>query len=59
MMKLMKPLFIGLVEMNKKDITHNDIKGDNIMVDDDGCKYIDFGLAGTNIQINDFLNKEV
>ena len=45
MMKLMKPLFIGLVEMNKKKISHNDIKGDNIMVDDDGCKYIDFGLA--------------
>jgi serine/threonine protein kinase len=45
MMKLMKPLFIGLVEMNKKKISHNDIKVDNIMVDDDGCKYIDFGLA--------------
>jgi serine/threonine protein kinase len=45
MMKLMKPLFIGLVEMNKKKISHNDIKVDNIMVDNDGCKYIDFGLA--------------
>lgn len=45
MMKLMKPLFIGLVEMNKKNISHNDIKDLNIMVDVDGCKYIDFGLA--------------
>jgi len=45
MMKLMKPLFIGLVEMNKKKISHNDIKDLNIMVDNDGCKYIDFGLA--------------
>ena len=44
-MKLMKPLLIGLVEMNKKNISHNDIKVDNIMVDDEGCKYIDFGLA--------------
>ena len=45
MMKLMKPLFIGLVEMNNKKISHNDIKSDNIMVDYEGCKYIDFGLA--------------
>jgi len=45
MMRLMKPLFIGLVEMNKHKISHNDIKTDNIMVDGKGCKYIDFGLS--------------
>jgi serine/threonine protein kinase len=45
MMRLMKPLFIGLVEMYKNNISHNDIKFDNIMIDDDGCKFIDFGLA--------------
>lgn len=44
-MKLMKPLFIGLVEMNNSKVSHNDIKPDNIMIDDDGCKFIDFGLA--------------
>tara|TARA_Y100000389_G_scaffold182095_1_gene198404 strand:+ start:3105 stop:4247 length:1143 start_codon:yes stop_codon:yes gene_type:complete len=44
-MKLMKPLFVGLKEMYDNSITHNDIKEDNIMIDDDGCKYIDFGLA--------------
>ena len=45
MIKLMKPLFIGLISMNKGKISHNDIKSDNIMVDKDGCKFIDFGLA--------------
>tara|TARA_B100000212_G_scaffold341202_1_gene323727 strand:- start:59 stop:1201 length:1143 start_codon:yes stop_codon:yes gene_type:complete len=45
MMRLMKPLFIGLVEMHKNNISHNDIKFDNIMIDGDGCKFIDFGLA--------------
>lgn len=43
--KLMKPLFIGLISMNKGKISHNDIKPDNIMVDKEGCKFIDFGLA--------------
>ena len=44
-MKLMKPLFIGLNEMYNKGVSHIDIKDENIMIDDDGCKYIDFGLA--------------
>jgi len=44
-MKLMKPLFIGLKEMYHKGIGHNDIKDENIMIDDEGCKYIDFGLS--------------
>jgi len=44
-MKLMKPLFIGLKEMYNKGVSHIDIKDENIMVDDDGCKYIDFGLS--------------
>jgi len=43
--KLMKPLFIGLISMYNKGITHNDIKDENIMIDKEGCKYIDFGLA--------------
>ena len=45
LMKKMKPLFIGLVEMNNEKISHNDIKYDNIMIDEEGCKYIDFGLS--------------
>lgn len=43
--KLMKPLFIGLKELYKNNVIHSDIKSDNIMVNKDGCKFIDFGLA--------------
>ena len=45
LIKLIKPLFIGLQAMNKNKVSHNDIKGDNIMVDSEGCKFIDFGLS--------------
>lgn len=45
LMKLLKPLFIGLNEMYNHKLVHNDIKGDNIMIDDERCKFIDFGLA--------------
>lgn len=45
MVKQMKPLFVGLESMNRNKLSHNDIKSDNIMVDSEGCKYIDFGLA--------------
>jgi len=45
LMVLMKPLFLGLKDMYNTGVSHNDIKDDNIMVDKDGCKYIDFGLA--------------
>lgn len=44
-MKLFKPLFIGLNEMYKHKISHNDIKGDNILVNKNTSKYIDFGLS--------------
>jgi len=43
--RIMKPLFLGLQSMYNNDVSHNDIKDENIMVDKDGCKYIDFGLA--------------
>jgi len=45
MMKMMKPLFLGLKAMYHSGLSHNDIKDENIMVDKDGCKYIDFGFA--------------
>jgi len=45
-MTLMKPLFTGLKEMYKKNISHNDIKDDNIMITlEHKCSFIDFGLA--------------
>ena len=45
LMKCIKPLFIGLKEMYNKEISHNDIKEDNILISDGKCKYIDFGLS--------------
>ena len=43
--KLMKPLFLGIQEMYKNNLSHNDIKEDNVMIDEEGLKFIDFGLA--------------
>ena len=45
LMKYMKTLFIGLVELHKHGICHGDIKSDNIMFKDSHFTYIDFGLS--------------
>ena len=58
-MKLMKPLFIGLIEMNKKKISHNDIKSDNIMIDSIGAGYIDFGLSAKYSNIRFFKQRSM
>lgn len=44
-MKSMKPLFIGIKELYKHEIGHNDIKNENIVIDSKGCRLIDFGFA--------------
>jgi serine/threonine protein kinase len=44
-MKKMKPLFRGLVEMKKNKIIHNDIKPLNLVLHNGSFKYIDFGLS--------------
>ena len=59
LMKLMKPLFIGLIEMNKKNISHNDIKSDNIMIDSIGAGYIDFGLSAKYSNIRFFKQRSM
>lgn len=45
LMKKMKSLFLGVKEMNKNNIVHNDIKPGNIIIDN-SLKFIDFGLSG-------------
>ena len=44
-MKMMKPVFLGLVEMGKNKLVHKDIKYNNIVVHKSSFKYIDFGLS--------------
>ena len=41
---MMRPLFVGLVELNKNKICHNDIKYNNIVYKNkkSGFKFIDF-----------------
>ena len=43
---MMLPLFKGLNILQKNNIIHNDIKYDNIVLQNDKFKYIDFGLSG-------------
>lgn len=47
LMKMMRPLFVGLVELSKNKICHNDIKYNNIVYKNkrSGFKFIDFGLS--------------
>ncbi len=52
LMKLIKPLFVGLIDMYNNKIIHNDIKPDNIMVSDGVAKYIDFGLSAKYTETN-------
>ena len=59
LMKSMKPLFYGLVEMEKHKIIHCDIKFNNIVYDKDEFKYIDFGLSGTIKDKNDLKERSM
>ena len=54
LMKKMKSLFTGIKNMNKHNISHNDIKPGNIVLDGDNLKFIDFGLSGMMTDKNHF-----
>ena len=45
LIKMMKTLFIGLVELEKHQIVHKDIKYNNIVLHNGHFKFIDFGLS--------------
>ena len=47
----MKPLFLGLNELYKNNISHLDIKVNNIVLHKNVFKYIDFGLSS---ELNDY-----
>ena len=49
-MIMMKPLFYGVQQMNNHGVIHNDIKYNNVVLDNGDFKFIDFGLTSS---IND------
>ena len=59
LMKMFYPLFLGLKEMNKHNIIHNDIKSINITGDKDELKYIDFGLTSKANNIKHFKKRSI
>ena len=59
LIKMIEPLFLGLKEMNKNKIVHNDIKPINIIHNEDSLKYIDFGLASKTHNIRHFRNRSL
>ena len=54
LMVIVEPLFLGIKEMYKSKIVHNDIKPINIIHKNDSLKYIDFGLASKVNNIRHF-----
>jgi len=54
LMVIVEPLFLGIKEMYKNKIVHNDIKPINIIHKNDSLKYIDFGLASKVNNIRHF-----
>jgi serine/threonine protein kinase len=59
LMVIVESLFLGLKEMHKNKIIHNDIKPINIIYKDDSLKYIDFGLASKNNNIRHFRARSI
>ena len=57
--KAFYPLFLGLKEMNKNNIIHNDIKSINITGNKNELKYIDFGLSAKANDIKHFKKRSI
>ena len=57
LIKKMEYLFKGLYELNKYEISHLDIKQNNIVIQNGNFKYIDFGLSNEFKNSDHFLKK--
>ena len=55
----MKYLFIGLKELFNNKLIHIDIKFNNIVLDKNYFKYIDFGLSGELKDMDHFENRSL
>ena len=59
LMKMMKPLFVGLETLQKHNIVHKDIKYNNIVIHKNVFKYIDFGLSSNLSDTNHFKTRSL
>lgn len=57
LMKKMKDMFKGLVDLNKYEISHLDIKENNIVMSNRNFKFIDFGLSNKFSKIEHFIQR--
>lgn len=57
LMKKMKNMFKGLVDLNKYEISHLDIKENNIVMSNKNFKFIDFGLSNKFSNTDHFIKR--
>ena len=57
LMKKMKDIFKGLVDLNAYEISHLDIKQNNIVISKKNFKFIDFGISSKFNAIEHFLTR--
>ena len=57
LMKKMKDIFKGLVDLNAYEISHLDIKQNNIVISKRNFKFIDFGISSKFNDIEHFLTR--
>jgi serine/threonine protein kinase len=59
LLQKMKQLFIGLNKISQKQLVHLDIKYNNLVLDGEYFKYIDFGLSGELRDTEHFKNRSL
>ena len=57
LMKKMKDMFKGLVDLNNYEISHLDIKENNIVISNKNFKFIDFGLSNKFSNTDHFIQR--
>lgn len=57
--KLIEPLFKGSIELSKRKISHMDLSRSNIMVKDNKCYMIDFGMSCKYTNIKDIKKRSL
>jgi len=58
-MEKIDKIFLGLVELKRNEISHLDIKPNNIVLSDNNFKFIDFGLSGKYSNLKHFKKRAI